>query len=590
MQPRDGHPVAARGDILLISPPFASIDRPSLGLHIVQSIARQSGLKADVYYATVHAAAHLGEARYADVAFSAPLHLLGERVFSAAAFPDAVFGSELYAAAEPSLAADVALEKWSAIEAACSDWMTAFDDVIRSTRFTVYGFTSMFAQNTAAIALARRVRALKPEATIILGGANADGEMAAALADIAPVFDHIFSGESEVTFRDFCLALKDRKGGGKTVITGKPFDNLNALANPDYTDFFTQMQAWLPDSPQLSQISLSYETSRGCWWGQKNHCTFCGLNANGMAFRRKDAGKVVDDLQSLTAQFGNRPIAMTDNIMPVNYFTELLPRLEGRGYRIFYEQKSNLKPAQLDALKRAGVMAIQPGIEALSSSLLKRMRKGVAARQNVRLLRQCRQIGIEVVWNLLYGFPGEAADDYAAMPEMLGKLVHLAPPSGFSKVSFDRFSPYFDRAADYGIRDLRPHANYDHIYPAGAPLAKLAYHFHGDAETIDVLDPALAQRIQDGVQAWIVRWREGDKPMLMLVRSETGQALVIDTRKADAPQVTPVSDDMATLITGESDGTVAETKEAVGRDWAVYLDGQVVGLVTTSSTEVGGAM
>jgi hypothetical protein len=99
MQPRDGHPVATSGDVLLITPPFASIDRPSLGLHIVQSITRQAGLRANVYYATVHAAAHLGEARYAEVAYSAPLHLLGERVFSPAAFPDTTFATDLYASA-----------------------------------------------------------------------------------------------------------------------------------------------------------------------------------------------------------------------------------------------------------------------------------------------------------------------------------------------------------------------------------------------------------------------------------------------------------------------------------------------------------
>ena len=59
-------------------------------------------------------------------------------------------------------------------------------------------------------------------------------------------------------------------------------------------------------------------------------------------------------------------------------------------------------------LKRAGISFIQPGIEALSSSLLKLMRKGVSAHQNLALLRYARCAGVHLVWNLLCGFPGDA--------------------------------------------------------------------------------------------------------------------------------------------------------------------------------------
>lgn len=32
---------------------------------------------------------------------------------------------------------------------------------------------------------------------------------------------------------------------------------------------------------------LVLEGARGCWWGEKHHCTFCGLNGSLMKFRSK---------------------------------------------------------------------------------------------------------------------------------------------------------------------------------------------------------------------------------------------------------------------------------------------------------------
>jgi radical SAM superfamily enzyme YgiQ (UPF0313 family) len=41
------------------------------------------------------------------------------------------------------------------------------------------------------------------------------------------------------------------------------------------------------------------ETARGCWWGAKHHCTFCGLNQNDMAFRAKSPQCAMDELVHL---------------------------------------------------------------------------------------------------------------------------------------------------------------------------------------------------------------------------------------------------------------------------------------------------
>ena len=153
---------------------------------------------------------------------------------------------------------------------------------------------------------------------------------------------------------------------------------------------------------------------------------------------------------------------MTDNIMPHNYFKTLIPRLgnELPELQIFYEEKANLSLQDVLALKKAGVASVQPGIEALSSRLLKRMKKGVQARQNLMLLRYARAAGLQLYWNLLWGFPGDELAAYEETLAILPLLHHLQPPIGFGHISIDRFSPYFFQPEEFGIITFRPLAVY----------------------------------------------------------------------------------------------------------------------------------
>ena len=66
---------------------------------------------------------------------------------------------------------------------------------------------------------------------------------------------------------------------------------------PDYRDFFEQFErsrfgrGWQP--------SVFVETSRGCWWGERMHCTFCGLNGATMTYRSKSAPRALAELTHL---------------------------------------------------------------------------------------------------------------------------------------------------------------------------------------------------------------------------------------------------------------------------------------------------
>jgi magnesium-protoporphyrin IX monomethyl ester (oxidative) cyclase len=298
----------------------------------------------------------------------------------------------------------------------------------------------------------------------------------------------------------------------------------------DYEPFLRAFELAFAGEPV--EPSLLFETSRGCWWGERAHCTFCGLNGSTMSFRSMRPDLAVKLIRSLFAYYPRvRQLNCVDNIMPKEYPREVFPRLgTPEGASIFYEVKADLGEEDMALLSAAGVDSVQPGVEALATSTLKLMRKGMTSVRNIQFLQHCLRYDIHPGWNLLVGFPGEGEEIYKRYVEVLPRLVHLPPPSGVYPVRFDRFSPYFTQAAHYGL-DLAPLDFYPLIYPfPAASLAQLAYYFADRNITAPYfLDVAKwIGRVRRAQGAWSAAWTGGRPPVLHFVHP--GGRTVRDTR------------------------------------------------------------
>src|SRR5262249_42034030 len=150
------------------------------------------------------------------------------------------------------------------------------------------------------------------------------------------------------------------------------------------------------------QPSIMVETSRGCWWGEHSHCTFCGLNGLGMAFRSKSPKRAVKEITELWDRYSDRAtnVLAVDNILDYRYIKTVLPQLaqQTKRFSLFYETKANLKKEQIAHFAEAHIKHIQPGIESLSSRVLKIMRKGISALHNVQMLKWCLEYNITPFW------------------------------------------------------------------------------------------------------------------------------------------------------------------------------------------------
>ncbi|MGO1078961.1 RiPP maturation radical SAM C-methyltransferase [Inquilinus sp. CA228] len=524
--------------------PWNSIHYPSLGMGILTAVARRALPTADVgtRYANLRWVEFM--MRKSGGALSPDTYkLLGEDLFFQGV-GEWVFTPALYDADEWCVEGyrevlsnspgtfDLALQA----HRLSREFVEALAQEIADSRPDVVGLTNTFMQSVPCLALARRLKALSPQTIIIMGGGNCDGVQGETLHRNYPFIDYVVRGEGEAAFEAF-LAFLDghravadvpglcwRQGARTRANPVASLASMDEVPTPVFDDYFQQCLS----SPlaRFIQPNIVLESARGCWWGQKHHCTFCGLNGSGMAFRSKKAERVLEEIDQLTTRHGVLDIIMADNIIPMEYFKDLLPELgrRDRDLKLHYEVKSNLRYDQIELLRDAGVWHIQPGIESLSSKVLRIMDKGVTAPQNVRVLRDFAEFGMTTSWNILVGFPGETEADYAGTLAQMPALVHLQPPASVNRIAIERFSPYFNRP-DLGFPEKRPAAFFNHIFALPeTELADMVYLFDSAPRGVsDKVLAALAKGLTD--------WRQGYAAGSVLTHAETEDGIVITDRR-----------------------------------------------------------
>ncbi|HET9183504.1 MAG TPA: RiPP maturation radical SAM C-methyltransferase [Candidatus Angelobacter sp.] len=488
--------------VLLLIMPFLTLRRPHLGVALLKAGLNRKGMDCDVRYFNFRFAELIGAAVYERIAENSPAHQMpGEFVFTPALFGEQVrpfsdFTDSVAGYIRP-YPPDL-LRQMQRARNLSPLFIQECANQIDLRQYDVVGLSSTFQQNIATLAMAQELKRRAPHIVTVCGGSNFEGEMGIELHRKFPFVDIVCSGEADHVFPELVRRLRANEplhdlGGitfrenGKTVVSSAQqtfVTNLNDLPYPDHTDFFRDFHASGVHEVVTPEVTM--ETSRGCWWGQKHHCTFCGLNGLGMTYRSKSPDRAYEEIRYLLATYGNPDLFNTDNIVDMRYFKELFPRLEAEGIQLqlFYETKANLKKSQLWAFRRVGSTQFQPGIESLSSHVLTLMDKGVKGIQNVQLLRWAKEMGLDISWNIICGFPGETPEDYRQIAEWVARIPHLQPPLVVTRFRLDRFSPMFKNPQKYGIVNLRTSPGHRLCYPfEEESLQRIAYFLDCDPPT-----------------------------------------------------------------------------------------------------------
>ncbi|MCP4135270.1 MAG: RiPP maturation radical SAM protein 1 [bacterium] len=557
-------------DICLMNMPYFSLTRANPGLGIIKAVLNAAGITSKVLYENIHFADTLGLERYLFGAFDAQRYLFGEWTFAQAAFPgsvnpedDNIFLEKIIELNKEHIerfeySGDIK-EYLREIRSIAVEYINDLAEKVLSLQPKIVGCSSVFFQHTASLALLWKLRELDSSVITLMGGAHCETIMGHTTHKCFPWVDYIVSGECDTIIADLVNQMLDqgRDIPAEELAPGvlgpvhriNNYENtpgatprqvvadLNEVPIPDYEDFFDALGN--SSIGQYIQPALPLESSRGCWWGAKHQCKFCGMNQEGITFRKKNPDRVIDEINQFENKYGVTRFISTDCILSLDYYKTLLPHLANDGVNrdLYFEVKSNTSKEQLQLLKESDVIWLQPGIESLLSDVLSIMNKGVKAYQNIQLLKWGRELGMRISWIFLWGFPEEEDDRYFSLKSIVPLIEHLQPPAYLSRIQIHRYNYYFNNSREIAI-PLRPIPVYSYIYDLEEEdLRNLSYCFlpvdwH---HTFD--DPKLTEyEERPGIQAaaalmdnWRSEFWKTDAPVLSM--NDSGEHIdILDTR------------------------------------------------------------
>lgn len=556
--------------VLLLNMPWGRVTEPNLAPFILKAALERDGIACDVIALNARLLRHITHDTYNYMVYTWGLHdFIFTQVFEPEVSPEQVAAIERVLAPDeyqvlthfrrgdhrPSLEAILKLRQ---------EVIPRFlDEFIAETPLQDYdliGFSCLLGQTISSIATATRIRQLYPRIPLAFGGYALHKPVGEALQRAFPCMDVVAYGEGEPIIGKLARAcvgqipihetpgISYRDPDGRICFTPPARRmNLDDSPAPDFSDYFDELDDLHERHAVRVQLDmLPLETSRGCWWGEKKHCVFCGVDDETLRYSKKSPDIVLDQLEELRYRYGVDTIRFADLIFPTQFFKTLMPRLEGRGYHFFYEAKASVTAAQVAAWGRAGMFRVLIGVESLSTPVLRRMDKGTTTTQNIFCIRQLMKEGIQPDYNILLDFPNDTAEDYREMLALLPSLYHLQPPGSVNRVLFNRYAPLVDDPARFGLNPVqREHYFYTCVFSdaflreTGLRLTDYCYYYHRPP-TEDPELKSLYACLQHLTMFWQLRFRMG-VARLSFETSPEGELVVRDNRFSEELQTTRFS-------------------------------------------------
>lgn len=523
--------------VLLVSMPWAPLHRPSIQLGALKSYldGRLDNLDVTTRHPYLDVAKTIGLERYRQIAVRS---WAGEALYGGLLFPEQFPSARhLFASELPRLG----LNAWNELLPILSAQLESLLDRELTTDCALVGLSVSFSQLAASLLAARRIKERRPDLPIVLGGSALTPSMARNLPEAFPAVDCCISGEGEQPLLDLIKALTEgktprsanrqepglRTGGASCPSPADQITDLDSLPIPDFSDYFHELArsglAFIPELP--------VEFSRGCWW---NRCSFCNLNLQWQGYRHKSHERMQAEVRALAVRHRCLDFSFTDNALPPTearaFFREQAK--EPTDLRFFAEIRALQKSEEYGLLRSGGLTEVQIGVEALSDSLLARMRKGVRAIDNIAAMRHAQEHGLRLSGNLILEFPGSTAGE---VEETLAALEAVLPYPPLTAAGFflGAQSPVYCQPAEFGISNIGHHPKNRRIFPAALlrRMEMLTMAFRGDRGR----QRQLWTPVRRAIRVWqdFHRGRDSSRPALSF--RDGGDFLIIRQERPDQP-------------------------------------------------------
>lgn len=550
-------------DVIFVQLPFSLISQPGLAVSIFAAELRQANISCKIHYANMIYAKKVGFKHYESMLNTSTLAMFGEMIFAKTAgftvhnsyndyFDTAFHHKNVNSFSDTNNFIEIFLE----LERHAQDFIQQTAQFLVAEKPAIVACSSNFQQNNACFSLFKAIKEIDSSIVTLMGGSNCTADAAVTIATEIPWVDYVFSGEGDGVFASISRLLMEygasaeqemlptglinKKWSPEKPAPYKVFNDMDASVIPDYSDYFKALK-----ENALEEIvvpALLIEGSRGCWWGEKNPCTFCGLGNVHNTHRSKSTQRLFDEMTTQSKQWGLSRFTFTDCILSLHHERELPDMLikNACDYAIFSEIKSNTDENRIRKLREAGFTCLQPGIEGLQDEYLTLMNKGNSGIKHIELLKLSKMYGINLSWNLLLGFPGEKEIWLEELLEIIPLLRHLPPPMAINHIVYQKHSVYTKNPKNYDL-ELRPVPTYTFAYNGNTKLAEgLAYNFEPVSEQEQSIYYDIRQKsprykaVVNAVSEWKQAHRDHRGLFCMI---ETGEKLEITDYRGLSPNL-----------------------------------------------------
>ena len=292
----------------------------------------------------------------------------------------------------------------------------SFIDAVLDYDPRIIGFSTQSTSKAFSLKLASFIKEKNKNKFVVFGGPlvfqNCYGP---DILKHYPFIDAVSFTEADLTFPVF-LDNFEKNGlmqavpgftvkspSGEIIVGETPdsVDNLDELPFADYSEF---------NLKDYVKTLIPISTSRGCI----NRCSFCSESPHWRRYRKRSAQNILKEMkQHLEKYPQTNEFWFNDSLIngDIKMLGELCDLIISENMKIRWGGQGMIRKEMtgglLRKMKKAGCYIISYGVESGSNKILVLMRKGYTAKLAEKVIRETHNLGIDVIFNIISGFPGE---------------------------------------------------------------------------------------------------------------------------------------------------------------------------------------
>ncbi len=328
-----------------------------------------------------------------------------------------------------------------------------------------------FSQVIPGFTLVRKIRETFPDIPIVVGGAYltaVEHDVGRIPASLLPA-DAIIVHDGEDALNTWLKVVLDRTDSPESVPNAYlPTDTFvrGAAGTGVHTDLDNLPGSmWTSDGLHLDRYlvpryPIPLPLARGCYWGR---CSYCNISCQTSAtYRTRPVDQAIEDMRTAIQETGSNWFDLpVDSYRPRDLHA-LANAIIDAGLEVEWGAEVLLDPAFTDEvvadLARSGCRTLRFGLESASIDTLKAMHKPSRPDSALRILKACKQNGIQTAAMLIAGFPTEGQKELNLTFDYLVENREYIDFLTIHQYSLVPGSPMANDPSSFGLYLLEPEA------------------------------------------------------------------------------------------------------------------------------------